>query len=118
MNFKKKKFNCPAELTATLLQGKWKVILLYNLRKSPKRFGELRRLTPGITQATLTRQLKELENARIVKRSELGRDKLSGVEYQLTEAGIEMKPVLHAMIRWGLAYQKDYVSGPFVMVGR
>ncbi|WP_413580954.1 winged helix-turn-helix transcriptional regulator [Bdellovibrio sp. HCB288] len=118
MNVKKKKFNCPAELTASLIQGKWKAIILYNLRKTPKRFGELRRLTPGITQATLTRQLKELENSGIVRRSELGRDKLSGVEYELTAAGQELKPVLYAMIRWGLANQKDYVAGPFVMVGR
>ncbi|WP_413586984.1 winged helix-turn-helix transcriptional regulator [Bdellovibrio sp. HCB274] len=118
MTFKKKKFNCPAELTVTLLQGKWKVVILYNLRKSAKRFGELRRLTPGITQVTLTRQLKELESSGIVRRSVLGRDKLSGVEYELTPVGQELKPVLYAMIRWGLTNQKDYVSGPFVMVGR
>ncbi|WP_413561222.1 winged helix-turn-helix transcriptional regulator [Bdellovibrio sp. HCB209] len=117
MSFKKRKFNCPAELTATLLQGKWKVILLYNLRKSPKRFGELRRLTPGITQATLTKQLKEMEAAGLVSRSVLGKEKISGVEYELTPQGAELKPVLYAMIRWGLAHQKDYVSGPFVMVG-
>lgn len=117
MNYRKRKFNCPAELTATLLQGKWKVIILYNLRKSPKRFGELRRMTPGITQATLTKQLKELENSGIVKRSVLGKDKLSGVEYELTSVGMELKPVLYAMIRWGLSHQKDYVAGSFVMVG-
>ncbi len=111
----KKKFNCPAELCLSLIGGRWKAILLYNMRKSPRRFGELRRLSPGITQATLTRELRDLEASGLVERSVLGRDRLSGVEYALSPKGESLKPILYAMIRWGIANQSDYVIGEFGM---
>lgn len=111
----KRKFNCPAEMTLSLIGGKWKAILLYNLRKGPRRFGELRRLSPGISPATLTKELGALEEAGIVARTLVGRDRLAGVEYSLTAKGESLKPVLYAMIRWGLANQKDYVLGDFGM---
>ena len=112
---KKKKFNCPAEMCVSLVGGKWRAILLYNLRRTPQRFGELKRLSPGITPATLTKELKTLETAGLVKRSVLGRDRLSGVEYALTARGESLKPVLYAMIRWGVAHQRDYALGDFGM---
>lgn len=112
---KKRKFNCPAEMTLSLMGGKWKAILLYNLRKDAKRFGELKRLSPGITAATLATALKELEDAGLVAKEQLGRDKLSGVSYSMTEKGNSLKPVLYAAIRWGLANQKDYVVGDYGM---
>lgn len=111
----KRKFNCPGELCVNLIGGKWRVILLYNLRKGPKRFGELRRLSPGITQTTLAKELKALEAAHLIKRSVLGRDRLSGVEYFLTSKGESLKPILYSMIRWGIANQSDYVVGDFGM---
>lgn len=112
---KKRRFNCPAEMTIQLIGGKWKAILLYNLRKGSKRFGELRRLSPGISQATLTKELRDLEESGIVSRMNVGRDRLAGVEYSLTEKGQSLKPVLYTMIRWGIAHQKDYVVGDFGM---
>lgn len=112
---KKKKYNCPAEMTLDLIGGKWKIILIYNLRKGPKRFGELRRLSPGITQAILSRQLKELEQNHLIKRSVIGRDALSGVEYELTDLGESLKPILHSLIRWGIQNQKEFALGEFGM---
>lgn len=102
-------------MTVHLIGGKWKAILLYNLRRGPLRFGELRRRSPGITRTTLTLQLRELEQSGIVRRSVIGRDKLSGVEYALTAKGESLKPVLYAMIRWGIANQGDHVLGDFGM---
>lgn len=112
----KMKYNCPAEMTMSLLGGKWKVILVYNLRKGPKRFGELKRLSPGITASTLTQQLREMEDMQFVSRNAVGKDKLEGVEYALTEKGESLKPILKALIRWGLDNQKDYAAGEFRMV--
>lgn len=111
----KKKYNCPAEMTISLIGGKWKAILIYNLRRGPRRFGDLRRHSPGITQATLTQQLRELEENGLVRRSVVGKDRLAGVEYSLTEKGESLKPILYSMIRWGLAHQKDHVIGEFGM---
>jgi DNA-binding HxlR family transcriptional regulator len=111
----KMKYNCPAEMTISLIGGKWKAILLYNLRRGPKRFGELKRRSPGITPATLTQQLKQLEDVNLIERRAVGKDKLEGVEYALTERGESLRPVLNALIRWGIEYQKEYVIGDFGM---
>lgn len=111
----KKSFNCPAELTVSLIGGKWKSILIYNLRKGGLRFGELRRRAPGINPATLTLNLRELEESGLIRQMTLGSDRLDGVEYRLTAKGESLKPVIDAMIRWGIAHQKDYVAGDFKM---
>jgi DNA-binding HxlR family transcriptional regulator len=112
---KKKKFNCPAEMTLSLMDGKWKAILLFNLRKGPKRFGELRRLSPGINHATLSNQLRELEKNGLVERHELSPAPKLAVEYCLTERAEALKPALYALIRWGIAHQKEYVVGEYGM---
>jgi len=111
----KAKFNCPAEMTISLIGGKWKAILIYNLRKGPQRFGELKRRSPGITSTTLTQQLRELEEAKIVKRNQMGADLTFGVEYSLTQKGEDLRPVLNALIRFGIAYQKEHAIGDFGM---
>lgn len=102
-------------MTVALIGGKWKAILLYNLRKGPRRFGDLRRHSPGITQATLTKELRDLEESGIVRRTVIGRDRLSGVEYSLTPKGESLKPILYSMIRWGIAHQKEHAIGDFGM---
>lgn len=112
----KSKFNCPAEMTMSLIDGKWKIILIYNLRKGALRFGELKRLSPGITSKTLSLQLRELENSALISRSLLGKDRLNGVTYSLTEKGQAIKPILRALIRWGLDHQTDYAHGDFTMI--
>lgn len=111
----KARFNCPAEMTLHLIGGKWKAILLYNLRKKSQRFGELRRLSPGITAATLATQLRELEEAGLVSRREVSPAPRQAVEYALTERGDSLKPALYALIRWGIANQKHYALGEFGM---
>lgn len=112
---KKRAFNCPAEMTISLIGGKWKAILLYNLRKGPIRFGELRRFSPGISHATLSEQLRELEESGLVSRKVLSPSPNLAVEYSLTERGESLKPVLYSLIRWGIAHQKEYVAGEFGM---
>lgn len=112
---KRKKFNCPAELTVHLMGGKWKAILLYNLRKGPRRFGELRRFSPGISTATLTSQLREMEGTGLIKRRVINPLPNLAVEYSLTEKGESLRPILTAMIRWGIAHQRDYILGEFGM---
>ena len=114
---KKQSYNCPGELTAALIGGKWKIILLYNLRRGPLRFGELKRRSPGITPATLTGQLRQLEAAHLIARSWIGRERTAGVEYALTERGLSLRPVISTLIRWGLKNQAEYVAGEFGMAG-
>jgi DNA-binding HxlR family transcriptional regulator len=114
-NTTKKRFNCPAEMTSSLISGKWRLILLYNLRKKEKRFGELKRLCPGITPTTLAKELRKLEELLLITRKEIYGGAMPAVEYKLTDRGESLKPILNAMIRWGITHQKDYILGEFGM---
>ncbi|PBB05590.1 winged helix-turn-helix transcriptional regulator [Salimicrobium humidisoli] len=89
------------EITLSVLEGKWKLTLLCHLGlQGTKRFGELKQLTPGITQQMLTNQLKELEETGLVHR-EVYRVVPPKVEYSLTEEGKSLLPILDMLYEWG-----------------
>jgi DNA-binding HxlR family transcriptional regulator len=94
-------FGCPVEACLEVIGGKWKCVVLFHLLGGTKRFNELRRLVPGVTQRMLTRQLRELEIDRII-----GRTVHPGVppkvEYTLTDFGRTLEPVLHMLRNWGV----------------
>lgn len=93
-------FNIPVEATLDVIGGKWKVVILCHLDKGEKRTGELKRLMPGITQKMLTQQLRELEEAGVVKRT-VYEQVPPKVVYSLTEYGWSLKPILDTMCAWG-----------------
>lgn len=93
--------NCQVEDALGILVGKWKpVILLFLLQEGTKRFSELKRKMPGITQKMLTKQLRELEDEDIIKRVVYAQVPPK-VEYSMTEYGRSLEPVLDAMHEWG-----------------
>ena len=94
---------CGVEETLKVIGGKWKLIILYHLFQGTCRFGELRRLIPGITQKMLTYQLRELERDKVIKRKVYAQVPPK-VEYSLTELGLSLKDVLDFMNRWGVSY--------------
>lgn len=104
-------------MTIQLIGGKWKTIILYNLRRGPKRFGELRKLSMDVSQATLARELRDLEESGIINRTKMGRENYNGVEYSLTEKGQSLRPIVNALIKWGLEHQEDYVAGEYKIAG-
>ncbi len=79
-----------------MIGGKWKPNILWVLRSDTRRFGEMKRMIPGVTQKMLTQQLRELERHRIVHR-EVYPVVLPKVEYSLTERGRTLGPILRAM---------------------
>ena len=91
---------CPVELTVSVMGGKWKPTILYNLVDGPKRFNELRRLLPDVTQRMLTLQLRGLEGDGVVARTDYG-EVPPRVEYALTEYGWTLGPIIEAMVAWG-----------------
>ncbi len=96
-------YNCPVEATMDVIGGKWKCLIIHHLIDGTKRFNELRRLIPKITQRMLTSQLRELEADSIVNRKVYA-EVPPKTEYSLTSLGKTLDPVLWAMHDWGDVY--------------
>ena len=94
---------CPFVTAQKIIAGKWAVIILHNLSSRTLRFGELQRLLPNLTQSTLTKQLRSLEEYGLVKRYVFPQVPPK-VEYSLTEIGNEFKSVLDSISIWGEKY--------------
>ncbi len=89
-----------------VIGGKWKILILWHLKDGVKRFGELKRQIPWITQKMLTQQLRELEADKIISRKVYAQVPPK-VEYSLTELGENLKPIFDYMCNWGTAYIKE-----------
>ena len=99
--------NCPVKLTTSIIGGKWKPILLFQLERKTRRFCELQRLVPGLTKKMLTQHLRELERDGIVHRKVYA-EVPPHVEYSLTRHGESLKPILKLMSAWGTRHQARY----------
>jgi DNA-binding HxlR family transcriptional regulator len=99
-------YGCAVEATADIIGGKWKAVILYYLSRGPKRFNELRRRLPEVTQRMLTLQLRELEQDGIVHR-EIYKEVPPKVEYSLTEFGASLGPIIVQMLDWGEEYMEQ-----------
>lgn len=97
---------CPIEQTVKLIANKWRPIIIYYLLDGKKRFNELRRLLPGISQKILTDNLRALEEAQIVKRTVYPEVPVR-VEYELTAIGARIHPIIEAMRCWGEEYNQQ-----------
>ena len=101
---------CGVETTIALVGGKWKPMILYALLSGPRRFGELMRLIPGVTQRMLTLQLRELEADGVIAR-EVYKQVPPKVEYSLTPVGRTTEPLLMVMEQWGEHYAHTSARG-------
>jgi DNA-binding HxlR family transcriptional regulator len=88
------------QTTLKVLGGKWKILILWHLRDNLKRFSELKREIPEITEKMLIQQLRELERDGIVSRKVYS-EVPPKVEYSFTEYGLSLKPVLETLCKWG-----------------
>jgi DNA-binding HxlR family transcriptional regulator len=95
-----REFHCAMDVTMNYIGGKWKTVVLWYLRKDKKRFNELRKLIPNITEKMLSLQLKDLEKDGIIKRK-VYPEVPPRVEYYLTDFGKTLIPMLEEIARWG-----------------
>ncbi len=100
-------YHCALDVTMELVGGKWKTIVLWYLRKDKKRFSELRRSIPGITEKMLSMQLKQLEKDGLVSRKVFA-EVPPRVEYTLTAHGRTLLPLLEEIAKWGRMIGKKY----------
>lgn len=94
---------CPYETAQKVLSGKWSILIIHLLSDGPVRFNELLRQLPHMTHATLSKQLKALEEWGLVVR-EAYPEIPPRVEYRLSEIGKRFKPVLDSLETWGNEY--------------
>jgi DNA-binding HxlR family transcriptional regulator len=92
---------CPIEYTLSLINGKWKLLILMELSRGPVRYGALERGIPSISAKVLTQQLREMEADGLVVRIVFP-EIPPRVEYSLDEMGISIFNVFAEMRRWGL----------------
>ena len=91
---------CGLEAALSVVGGKWKPVVLWQLAQGTRRFGELRRLVTGISEKMLIQQLRELEADGIVVRKDFG-EIPPRVEYSLTEFGVSLGAALRPLCDWG-----------------
>jgi DNA-binding HxlR family transcriptional regulator len=88
--------SCPIEEAMQVLSGRWPTLLLYYLKDGTKRFSDLRRDNPTVSHRMLTLELRKLEDAGIVRRTAFEGYPLR-VEYDLTQFGLELVPLIDAL---------------------
>ena len=98
--------DCPVETTLTLIGDKWKVLILRDLLTGTKRFGELKKSITGVSQKVLTAQLRAMEASGLITRTVYA-EVPPRVDYNLTELGMSLKPILDAMLVWGTQYKSS-----------
>jgi len=97
-----KKELCSYCMAQKIIKGKWKLLIIWNLKSGKKRFSALSREIPA-TQASLTKQLRELERDGIIHR-EVYNVIPPKVEYSLTTMGEKFITVMDSMSNWGIEY--------------
>lgn len=95
-----KQYPCSTSLTMKYIGGKWKSVILIHLIEK-KRYSELRKLCKVITERTLSLQLKEMEEDGLVKRTVHTSKPPLKVDYELTEFGSTLIPLLQSIAAWG-----------------
>ena len=96
---------CPVSATLRVIGGKWKPLILNELKRGKLRYGQLRRRIPEASHKVLTEQLRQLEQVGIVERN-LYHETILRSEYQLTSYGESLRPILQALCDWGVRHRR------------
>ena len=95
---------CPVATAVSLIGGKWKLLILRNLKERPWRFNELQRSIDGISQKVLTDSLRQMMSDGLAYRHDY-HEQPPRVEYGLTELGTKMLPIVNSLADFGNYYK-------------
>ena len=95
---------CPVATAVSIIGGKWKLLIIRNLKERPWRFNELQRDIEGISQKVLTDSLRQMIDDGLVYRHDY-QEIPPKVDYGLTELGKEMLPIIDALADFGNYYK-------------
>ena len=95
---------CPVATAVSLIGGKWKLLILRNLKARPWRFNELQRDLDGVSQKVLTDSLRQMMEDGLVYRHDY-QEMPPRVEYGLTELGQQMLPIIASLADFGTYYK-------------
>lgn len=90
---------CPVAMASEILASRWTLVLLAEMQSGSTRFNEIRRGVPRMSPALLSKRLRELEAAGIVRRSHG-----AVPEYKLTDAGEELRPIIASLGHWAMRW--------------
>lgn len=106
--------DCDLTYAIQLMGGRWKLLILMRLEGGRRRFGELKKSIPNITERMLTLQLRELETDGLVTRQVFA-EVPPRVEYELTGIGRELIPICWVLDGWGARHRKEVGNGVTVV---
>jgi len=102
--------HCEKELTMSIISGKYKVVILWHLgHDGPLRYAEIHRLFKDISDRILTKQLREMEQDCVVRRTVFAEKRVK-VEYALTDIGRSLIPIVDDIYEWGVEHLPFYVE--------
>ncbi|MDI1255596.1 MAG: helix-turn-helix domain-containing protein [Flavobacterium sp.] len=92
--------NCPITSTVMAIGGRWKIVILWQLKNSALRYNEIRKAIPNISEKMLIQQLKELMQSGWVNKKDFN-EIPPRTEYSLTDLGSSFMPILENIYEWG-----------------
>jgi DNA-binding HxlR family transcriptional regulator len=102
-------FSCGLDATLRIISGKWKPLILFFLRDGPRRYGELKRLTQGVSDKVLIQQLKDLEADHVLARNDY-KEVPPRVDYTLTPLGRSLAEAIVPLCTWGTEHMEEMAS--------
>jgi Predicted transcriptional regulators len=101
----RKTFACPVDVTLSLIHGKWKPLILWQLSTRPRRFSDFQAAMPQVAHKVLSQQLRQLEADGLICRT-MRDTRGQRVDYRLTEFGRSLRPALNVLAAWGKAHHR------------
>ena len=105
--------HCPIAFSMDILGGKWSLPLIWLINGCPNiRYGQIKKVFPVITNTALTRALQQLEEYKIIKRTDF-KENPPRVDYTLTERGNQLIPIVNSLSKFGEILMNEENKKPY-----